>query len=298
MQTQHQQALLFVLPVAITGSLLLPGAGEQAFLILSLIVLLGLPHGALDLEVLRRGPRDGRLASTLAYAGLAAGALLAFALAPRLTLCALLALSALHFGLEDGSGGPSRGGRRAEIVVRGSLPLVAPALAHPQAAALLLGAVEGLPPGTPSPLGQALGRAGLALVPAAVLLALVEAGRALRERRVAPLRSAAEIALLLTLFLVLSPLASFLVYFCAVHAVRHTLDLRLPGPARSWHEAGRRFVLGLPLSLGVVVAGAATWLALPGPPLESGVRIVFQALLALTLPHVWLHSRSAGRDTP
>ncbi|HYN04194.1 MAG TPA: Brp/Blh family beta-carotene 15,15'-dioxygenase [Vicinamibacteria bacterium] len=91
-------------------------------------------------------------------------------------------------------------------------------------------------------------------------------------------------------------LGSFLFYFCAVHAVRHTLELPLPRPARSWGEARARFVLGLPLSLTVIAIGGAAWTALPGPAAETGVRVVFQGLLALTLPHIWLHARTDGSD--
>jgi Brp/Blh family beta-carotene 15,15'-monooxygenase len=296
MRAEHARGLVLVLPLALAVGLAVPSSDAMSLLLLALIALLGLPHGALALERLRLDAPGRRGRATLTYAGLAAIALLAFAVAPRLTLATLLLVSALHFGREDVGHPLDDAGRLAEACVRGSLPIVAPALVHPESVGQLLGAVEGLPPGTPSPLGGALAAAGLVLVPLAALLAVFRAARTPRELRAVPFRDAAEVALLLALFVLLPPLASFLVYFCGVHAARHTLELRLPGPARSWAEAVRRFALGLPLSLAVLAAGGAVFAVLPGPAAEAGVRVVFQGLLALTLPHVWLHARADTGD--
>ncbi|MCA1481005.1 beta-carotene 15,15'-dioxygenase, Brp/Blh family, partial [Bradyrhizobium sp. NBAIM08] len=108
------------------------------------IILLGVPHGALDGEVARPllRPRWGRWwfgVFAVPYLLLAAAVLLAWRLAPEATLAGFLTLSAWHFGSEEAPGRPW------EAFVRGGLPIAAPTLLQPHATAEVLGVVAGLP---------------------------------------------------------------------------------------------------------------------------------------------------------
>ena len=115
--------------------------------VLATVILLGVPHGALDGEVawpLLR-PRFGRawfLVFSLPYLSLSVGVLLAWRAAPEATLAAFLAVSILHFGAEEA--GP---GRPLETLVRGGLPV----LLHPAAVARIFEVVTLAPmPAVPS----------------------------------------------------------------------------------------------------------------------------------------------------
>ena len=106
------------------------------------IIVLGVPHGALDGEIARPylRARYGRLwfgVFAAPYLGLAAMVLLAWHVAPRLTLASFLAGSVWHFGSDrPGHGKPS--GHRGHA---GGLPIALPSLIHPVATARVFATV-------------------------------------------------------------------------------------------------------------------------------------------------------------
>ena len=170
---------------------------------LAVVILLGVPHGALDGEVARPllRPRFGRawfLVFALPYLSLSAAVLLAWRAAPEATLAAFLAVSVLHFGAEDA--GP---GRPLEALARGGLPVALPVLLHPAAVARVFEVVTLEPmPVVPSWLHiGALAWAVLLPVACAALLA---------TRR---WRAMAEMAVLALIVAALPPLSAF-VAFC------------------------------------------------------------------------------------
>ena len=134
---------------ALVGLGLVASAGlprDAAWLVaLTAVIVLGVPHGALDGAVaapLLR-PRWGRAwfpVFAVPYLGLAGGVLLTWQLMPLATLAAFLAVSVLHFGAEDA--GP---GRPVEALVRGGLPVALPALLHPEATARVFAVVARVP---------------------------------------------------------------------------------------------------------------------------------------------------------
>ena len=278
--------LLLALPV-LAASPMLPW---QAAWILAVgaIVVLGVPHGALDVEIGRTLLRHrlGRAwfpAFALPYLGLVALVLAAWRVAPEATLAAFLAASVWHFGTEDTGGGG------LPALARGGLPVAVPVLLHPEATAGVLAAASGLALDAPPPW---LVVASLLWLGPAALWAV----RALADGRG---RSLVLPALLCAGFTVLPPLTAFALYFVAVHAPAHTAALiRHPTRAPRVRDAAAAWRLAVPTTALTVLIGAAVWACTPGEPPVRLLCATLQLLAALTLPHMlldaWLDRREAA----
>ena len=259
-------------------SALLP-AGSAWLVALGAVILLGVPHGALDGEVARPWLRPwfGRGwfgVFALPYLSLSSVVLLAWRDAPLETLAAFLAISAWHFGEEDA--GP---GRPWEALARGGLPIAIPVLLHPSATAQVLGTAAMVPlAGLPYWL---TGAAVLWLPVAAIAVAVLG-----WERRFGVV---AEMAVLACAFVVLPPLAGFALYFVGFHAPRHMAAL-VANPARAPRVASMRAAAlrSLPLTGLTLLLGAGLWRLYPGPLPERLLAVTLQGLAALTVPHLLL----------
>ena len=259
---------------------------------LTAVILLGVPHGALDGEVARPllRPRFGWAwfaVFALPYLSLSAAVLLAWRAVPEATLAAFLAASVLHFGAEDA--GP---GRFLEALARGGLPIALPVLLHPAAVAHIFAVVTLAPMPVVPPWLYVGALAWALLLPAALMVMLLE------ERRCA----LAELALLALCFTLLPPLTAFALYFVALHAPRHMAALaahpRRAPRVRSLRAAVRR---SLPVTALTLLLGAALWPLFPGPAPERLLALTLQGLAALTLPHLlleWLVSRGDSPNNP
>ena len=254
------------------------------------VAVTGLPHGALDPWIAWRvGLWQGRwgfVAFNLAYIAIAALVVAAWRFAPGTSFALFLAISAWHFA----------GDWRAVLpvwarAVAGSALLALPAWRWPaqvdSSFALLAGA-DG------SVIAGALAAAApwLAAGMAAVVLVALRRSRA----------TAVELIAVAALALMLPPLVYFIVYFCALHSLRH---LRLA--ARDADAISRRRMAGVALlyTALTLLAAALAWpmlaatgaaVSVPGTHL---LRLVFIGLAALTLPHmlvVMLSERAA--ETP
>ncbi len=245
--------------------------------VLATIIVLGVPHGALDGEIARPvlRPRLGRawvLAFALPYLVLAGAVLLAWRAAPMPTLAAFLAVSVWHFGREDG-------GEGLGIASRGGLAVALPVLIHPAATAHIFGVVAGVALHRPPPWLRA---ASLLWVPAAVAASWNEIrsgnGHAVRER----VPDAAA-------FVLLPPIVAFGLYFVLVHAPSHTRGL-IADPLRAPRVGDRRAARcrALPWTLVTIGLGAALWPSYSGPLAERLMALTIQGLAALTLPHLLL----------
>ncbi len=241
------------------------------------VVVAGLPHGALDPWVARQAglwrTRWGLLAFNLAYLAIVAVVVAVWRVAPGPSLVLFLAISAWHFA----------GDWRHDLppwarVAAGVALLALPAWRWPaevrDAFTLLAGPQGGA-------IADGLGGAGpwfAAGMAAAVLVAL-------RRSRA----TALELAAVAALALLLPPLVYFIVYFCALHSLRH---LRLA--AHGADTRARRRMAGVALlytALTLLVAALAwPWLAAAGTTAsapEAGLlKLVFIGLAALTLPHM------------
>lgn len=271
---------------ALTLSAALP-PGAQHVCALVAIVALGVPHGALDGEaawaVLR--PRFGRAwfpVFAFPYLALSALVLLAWHQAPGPTLAAFLLASAWHFGTED-----SEAGSGLEVIVRGGLPIAAPALAHPEATAAVFRTVAGAPLPQLTDWLWAAAMAWLALT-------VLWAGHAALRRRG---RVLAVPGLLAGMFAVLPPLTAFAIYFVGVHAPAHTWALiRSPVRAPRVRDERSAVVLALPITALTLLIGAALWPLYGGAAPDRLLALTIQGLAALTLPHMLLDAALARRE--
>ncbi len=266
----------------------------RAFAALVAIILLGVPHGALDGELARTAlrPRFGHgwfAVFSVPYLLLSALVLLCWHAAPLVTLAAFLAASVWHFGTEEtGSSDP------LEVIAAGGLPIALAVLVHPQATAAVFAAVSQ----TPMPRPPAW------LWTAALLWLLPAVRRTLRSLLSGQAAGLIVPALLTGLFVLLPPLTAFAIYFVCVHAPAHTLSLiRDARRAPRVRDRGHAVLLAAPVTLLTLLLGAALWPLYPGPADTRLLCLTIQALAALTLPHMlfehWLrdHPRPARLDS-
>lgn len=271
---------LLALP-ALAASALLPWQAGWVCAVAAIVVL-GVPHGALDVEIGRNllHRRVGRWWFPV-FAGpyllLVGAVLLAWRWAPEATLAAFLAASVWHFGTED------TGGVGMPALFRGGLPIAVPVLLHPGATAHVFSTASGLAFHQP-----------LAWLTAASILWLVPAFLTVLRSRPGDLPLPVALC---AVFAVLPPLTAFALYFVAVHAPAHTAALiRHPGRAPRVRDEGSAWRLAAPTTLLTIAIGAALWPFYPG---EAPVRLLcltLQLLAAFTLPHMILDAWLERRD--
>lgn len=261
--------------------------GQSTIVAVLAIIVLGIPHVALDGELARSAlrARFGRfwfLVFAIPYLVLAALVLLAWHLAPLPTLVAFLIGSVVHFGTEE-----CRGGNRLDTMVLGGLPIAMAVLAHPAATALVFGTIsESVMPQPPAWLWA--GSLFWLACAATWLVRRLQAGE--------PSRVALS-GLVACLFIVLPPLTAFAIYFVCIHAPAHARSLiRDQHGAPRIRDAGSAALLSLPVSGLTLLIGAALWPLYNGPTDQRLVCLTIQGLAALTLPHMlfesWLSRRA------
>ncbi len=278
---------------ALALSALMPLDAQYLWALITIIVL-GVPHGALDGEAARARlrPRFGRAwfgVFSLPYLALVAVVLLSWRLAPVPTLAAFLTASIWHFGSEDAPGAP------LEAAVRGGLPIALSVLAHPAATMVVFATVAAAPLPRPP---EWLWDASLLWL----ALTIAWAGRAALRRQ---WRSLAMPALLAGVFVALPPLTAFAIYFVCVHAPAHTAALiRDQTRAPRVTNGLSALLLSLPLTALTLLIGAALWPFYTGAPPQRLLCLTLQGLAALTLPHMlldlWLtrRERAFSRGAP
>ncbi|WP_309615067.1 Brp/Blh family beta-carotene 15,15'-dioxygenase [Salinibacterium sp.] len=254
-------------------------SGIQASLQAQVIVLgvlaavLGLPHGALDPLIARRlglwRGAVGFAVFNLAYLGAVVVVVLLWLLNPIASLVAFLAVSAVHFGADW------NGDRPAWLRITAGVGLLSlPALGHRVEVA---GLYETLAPGG----GEAISTVQFFFAPLALAGMLVGAVLAVRRRP----NEAVELVVVALLAIVAPPLVFFVVYFCALHSVRH---LRAGFRAET---RGRLTVTIVVLYTVVPILAAVAFLLSGGPAMAMDDRllqIIFIGLAGLTVPHMVL----------
>jgi Brp/Blh family beta-carotene 15,15'-monooxygenase len=284
------------------------------------VIVLGLPHGAVDWAALPRavtGRLDPRWILVVLAIYLVVGGAYAAAwfLLPVASAAAFVALTWFHWG--QGELHPlvavlgvdyldSRPRRALTVLVRGGLPMLVPLLAFPGRYREVVAAFA-------APFGGELGwpvtpevRLALGAGFAGLTLATLGVGYLAAEDRRAWAVDAGEVGLLWAFFLTVPPVFAVGVYFSAWHALRHVArvatldDTAAAALARGrFGPAVRRFAreAALPTLGGLAVCGTL-WVAAPDPAATlAGIAAVYLVAIAvMTLPHVvvvtWLDRRA------
>ena len=249
---------------------------------LAAIVLIGLPHGALDGAIAIHLGFTQKilhfirfLALYIAMAGLVVGAWL---LAPTACLLGFLIISMLHFGAGDARHGTGWL-RSAEILAHGGLVIVGISQMHHDEVDVIFGYLTGR--------DTALLWQGIDVLTVIVGMAVVVClAQALWHRRWRG--TAVELGALTVLFALTPPLVGFAVYFCCVHSARHVY-----GIVNSLRRDISRFRMlnqAVAFTVASWAAGGAAiwWFADMANPEPAVLRVVFIGLAALTVPHMIL----------
>jgi beta-carotene 15,15'-dioxygenase len=304
---------VFVLCVA---QLLVPQAVEAYGLYSFVIgmVLLGLPHGALDHLVPFRvgwtwaGRPLGLGLYLLVYVALAAAYFALWLVAPTLAFFGFLMATVLHWGQGDlrfleiflGRLRPNRLATAVSILLRGSLPIVVPVLAFPATAeSLYEHAAHGLGLNAirlelASPVMVAcLGVYMLMLLIAYAFFAVRSA-----PNRAALWIDALEVLLLIVLFGGVPAYMSVGIYFIVWHSLRHLARLIILRPehasglkAGEWVRPVVRLALELlPITCAalLLLGGLYVWKIRYATGLESFVALYLVMISAITKPHLLL----------
>ncbi len=281
-----------VLAAALTAQVVVPDLVAQAGTAVAIIgIVIGIPHGAVDhmvpfwladAVVTPRALLDAML-RYLAVAAMAVGALLVI---PTVTVSVFLLASAVHFGRGDVVFAAERAGRpspplrqdRIVALAHGAAVVVLPvALWNAQSAAVFAVIAPRLAGTPPSWVVPAVVGAVAVLVAVAGAI-LVTGGR---------WRQAAELALVVAVFVTVPPLVAFGVYFGGWHALRHTCRLlALPGPGGHRLRgpvALRRYAVH---AAGPSAVALATLVAVDRLASPTAVPMAIAGLLALTFPHL------------
>ncbi len=273
-------AFCVVAALVILGSGLasLVDEGVQLIILATLIVLLGVPHGALDTvfaeELYRvRTPLEWAGFGVL-YLALAFGVVALWMWLPLAFLLGFLVISAIHFSgdLADGTAAASRAFYGGAVVV---LPMMWHADEVSRLFAILVGNESA------AALGMWLGPLAGPWLGGLVLMA----GWSARRDWLTGL----EMVAVGGLALCAAPLVAFTVFFCGMHSARHigrTLEFSQQGDRRKVLMAGLWPMLGV---VGLVGVGSFWWREIPWE--ARVIQVVFVGLAALTVPHMALVER-------
>lgn len=252
--------------------------GAATAIACALLLLTGLPHGALDIELIA-GERTGDTPSVHAlvavYLGLAAAMLVLWWMAPVLALVAFLLTAVVHFAEDwEEAGTPLALGTATAL-------LCAPSLGHHAALAAVFVDLCG------DPRAVLVADGLLMLAPVALCVALVCAGRQVTLGRVPHgVATVATLAAMTTL----PPVVGFAVFFCALHSPRHLAEAWRTSVRRSGLPA-RSLAIVLTLTLAALGIAAALYALEPRDVWSaSAVAAAFMTLSILTVPHMALPS--------
>jgi beta-carotene 15,15'-dioxygenase len=259
----------------------------QLMMLAALVIVFGLPHGALDPWVAERigltPTKPGVLGFNLIYLSIVAMVVLVWFWLPVCSLAIFLVISAWHFS-GDWQSDLSLWSR----LVAGSLLLLMPIGFHSQEVAVLFSHLSG-------PGGEQLAYA-LALPPWLLSLAIV--GLVALSTWQGRWQAALEYLSLLALAYIAPPLVYFVLYFCALHSLRHMAGLFRQAPQsvrlRLWRMA-------IVYSLAMVALASILWRFWAHLPVDALVlKLVFIGLAAVTVPHMILialaHQRGLQHD--
>ena len=245
---------------------------------LSLVVILGVPHGSLDVLFARQTYQLAHMTKWIKFLSLyMASCLLIIALwmlAPGFFFVAFLILSAIHFS--DDINLP---GHQLLKLSYGFAIISLPSLMNGNELTNLYGMI------VDAKLAQQIvlisKYVSLFLLPALLLLFYINKVN---------FRSQLEITSISILFLLATPILAFTIYFCLMHSARHLVR------SRFFLEAFQRqqFIYALILpTIAVIIMGFGIWHFKLAPSFERDlIQIIFVGLAALTVPHAWVLNKA------
>lgn len=274
--------VLALLVATASGFFAAPYNAAGVAVLASVIVLFGVPHGALDTVFANRlygvNSFAGWVAFTSGYLLLVGFTVLLWRLAPMAFLIGFLAISALHF-----SGDPTAGSPWYSRLLRGGAVIVLPALFHADEEGRLLALISG-PPASASIIAclQMLSPGWLV---AMIVVAIVGARY--------DWLSSLEMISTAGLALFAAPLLAFTLFFCGMHSARHILRT-----IQFSRKQSGQAVLGSAIRsatfpmLGALAIFFFGFFQLRHLELETRViQVLFVGLAALTVPHMLLVER-------
>lgn len=246
-----------------------PWADPRPIVPLALIILAGLPHGALDIHIALNGLQDHSAASRfdILFLYITIGVIggVAWIIAPAYLVAFFLTLSVWHF-----SGDFSALGRMTSLLIASSI-LLMPMLSHASETMTIFAMLI--------PAEQAATMISMArwAWPVIVLAALALLFRFYRS----PMVALAGITSILA-GLLLDPISAFALYFALLHSPLHVYHVLRRYPVKAIHlkEAG----LYAGMTFGLLGAMAALWWVYGADAPLIGA--VFGLLIVLTLPHM------------
>lgn len=270
---------LWVLPLA-TAALILADqlwvgmdSVQMTSIAAACIVLAGIPHGTLDVEIAAshfgRTSIAGKVKILAAYIACAVAMIVTWAIAPELALISFLVISIVHFSHDW------RGGADPFLAMMVGWALVAlPALARPSEVAMIFETLTG------NQNGQIISALlACASVPAA-LGSLVFAYWSYTNEDT---QSAVEVIACIVAALFLPPLIAFAIFFCGLHSPRHFTDALRETGTISPAKKAVIIIAVFALSMGL---GALLFANQSGLSVDTGIiRAAFVLISTLTVPH-------------
>ena len=246
------------------------------------IVMIGLPHGALDGAVAMHIGLVKKLSNLikfmLAYISLAVFVVIVWMFFPTFSLIAFLGISLLHFGYGDAKNGEGIT-KFAEAVAHGGLVIVGISQFH-------RGEVDEifyyLIKQDTSTIWLAMNIASIGVI-AAIATCLLQTSKDIKWSS-----TTLELLLVGVVIAIAPPLLGFSIYFCLIHSARHFSRI---------YRMVKQNVANTTIKTQAILFTVACWLAAvvafvlfadfsdPGPTI---LRIIFIGLAALTVPHMIL----------
>ena len=273
----YQRFFLFATATLVCFALLGKHLGDSAALIVLVVgvVVLGLPHGALDPLVATKAfaATDRRFSLTgfyIGYAGIAMAYGSLWIKFPMVGLVSFLVIAAFHFG----SDWQARGSAVTRLAY-GITLVTLPAIAHPSE----LGSIY-------ATLGVSDAAAIVAASRICAVVALVVASSAAILRGSKHKSDLWELLAIAIGAVLLKPLIFFTCYFTLLHSPRHLFETAGLLGIESLRSV---FLKTLPIVGATLIMGVGASFLLPAAPVkEKLLTLVFVGLASLTVPHMLL----------
>ncbi len=261
--------------LALVACLWLPPLDAQVQLVVlsPVILLLGVPHGALDIVFVRQfgnvRSTAGWLLFIMAYVMTAAAVMVLWWFAPGFFLAAFLLVSVFHF-----SGDPDGETSVLFRTLYGGAVIFCPMTLHAPEVSQLFASLAGVP--AAQAIVAALQWAAWPWMAAIVLAAIAGAKRE-------PARSV-ELISVTAILTFAPPLIGFTLFFCGMHSARHMIRTRDYCSAGTLRKLLR--IAAWPMLVTVIGVVIAWWLTDGKPPDMRLTQLLFVGLAALTVPHM------------